>query len=436
MEEKKTSTFEKIAYAMGDSGSGSFVWLFTSSFLMLYYTDGVLAAAGTIGTMMLIMRVFDGFSDILFGVLLENTSTRIGKARPWFGASSIPLVISFILMFHVPSNIGKTAQLIYISITYFLMTVVMYTINNLSLHSMLSRISLDSDDRNKTSTVRSIMGGVVGLLVSVFTTVILNALGGEKQQHSWTVIVFIYGALCLAMQSVCFFGCREKIPALKGDKRKGNNVSEGFKELFHNKYFYITILIFVMNSLSGGTLTGAAIYYARDVLLNSNSYAMLAIAFLLPGVIAQAFVPALTRKFGKKRLFTMSSIVVTAGSVIGMLFPRNLIVVLIALVINSIGGAPFQSLIYTLAPDLVDYLEKKTGKRWEGLTTSATSFGSKVGTGLGIAIVGWVLDLGNYSGELAVQPQSAQIAEIALVFLIPMLAGILRLMCVAKWDLS
>ena len=109
MEEKKTSTFEKIAYAMGDSGSGSFVWLFTSSFLMLYYTDGVLAAAGTIGTMMLIMRVFDGFSDILFGVLLENTSTRIGKARPWFGASSIPLVISFILMFHVPSNIGKTA---------------------------------------------------------------------------------------------------------------------------------------------------------------------------------------------------------------------------------------------------------------------------------------------------------------------------------------
>ena len=59
-----------------------------------------------------------------------------------------------------------------------------------------------------------------------------------------------------------------------------------------------------------------------------------------------------------------------------------------------------------------------------------------MGTGLGIAIVGWVLDLGNYSGELAVQPQSAQIAEIALVFLIPMLAGILRLMCVAKWDLS
>ena len=130
MEEKKTSTFEKIAYAMGDSGSGSFVWLFTSSFLMLYYTDGVLAAAGTIGTMMLIMRVFDGFSDILFGVLLENTSTRIGKARPWFGASSIPLVISFILMFHVPSNIGKTAQLIYISITYFLMPALVMSSRN------------------------------------------------------------------------------------------------------------------------------------------------------------------------------------------------------------------------------------------------------------------------------------------------------------------
>ena len=86
-----TSGGEKLAYALGDLGS-NFVWTFISSFLTLYYTDSVLMSAGLIGTIMLICRIFDGVSDILMGMLLEKTRTKMGKARPWFGGSIIPLV--------------------------------------------------------------------------------------------------------------------------------------------------------------------------------------------------------------------------------------------------------------------------------------------------------------------------------------------------------
>lgn len=87
-----TSGGDKLAYALGDLGS-NFVWTFCASWLTLYYTDSMLVSAGLIGTIMLVLRLADGVSDIIFGPMIEKTHTRFGKARPWFGGSNIPLVV-------------------------------------------------------------------------------------------------------------------------------------------------------------------------------------------------------------------------------------------------------------------------------------------------------------------------------------------------------
>lgn len=174
-----TSGGEKLAYALGDLGS-NFVWTFCSSWLTLYYTDSVLLAAGMVGTMMLILRLFDGVSDILFGIMIEKTHTKMGKARPWFGASIIPLVVTQLLVYNVPSQASLGAKTVWVIVTYFLLTVVFYTINNLSYHAMLSRFSLDPDDRSKVSSVRGIFAFLAGLLLSIMTPAILNGNGGSK----------------------------------------------------------------------------------------------------------------------------------------------------------------------------------------------------------------------------------------------------------------
>ena len=53
-------------------------------------------------------------------------------------------------------------------------------------------------------------------------------------------------------------------------------------------------------------------------------------------------------------------------------------------------------------------------KRIEGVTYSVTSFGMKVGAGLGGAVTGIVLAMGNYDGSLAVQSDSAITAIMAI----------------------
>jgi GPH family glycoside/pentoside/hexuronide:cation symporter len=60
-----------------------------------------------------------------------------------------------------------------------------------------------------------------------------------------------------------------------------------------------------------------------------------------------------------------------------------------------------------MMPDVIDYGEWKFNLRSDGLVYSATSFGNKVGAGLGAAILGWLLGGANYEASTAVQNTEA-----------------------------
>lgn len=152
-----SSTFlEKVMYGVGDAG-GTMILTFPGSYLTLYYTDSVGMAVAFVGTMLLVCRLLDGLSDILMGVLIDRTHTRWGKARPWFALSVIPLALSFVALFMMPKSLTVAGQRIYAYVTYFLVTVVFYTINNVSYHAMLQRFSLTAKDRGTVSAVRSFL---------------------------------------------------------------------------------------------------------------------------------------------------------------------------------------------------------------------------------------------------------------------------------------
>ena len=75
--------------------------------------------------------------------------------------------------------------------------------------------------------------------------------------------------------------------------------------------------------------------------------------------------------------------------------------------------------------DVIDYGEKQSGLRLDGLTNSVSSIGTKLGTGLGSALVGWVLAWGAYNGAAEVQVASALVSMRVLVGGIPAICGIL-----------
>ena len=65
----------RIAYGCGDTAC-NVVFGAISTILTLFYTDYVGISPVTVGLVMLLSRIFDGFSDIIMGFIVEKTHSR------------------------------------------------------------------------------------------------------------------------------------------------------------------------------------------------------------------------------------------------------------------------------------------------------------------------------------------------------------------------
>ena len=55
------------------------MYTFVISFLLIYLTDTVGLNAGIVGTLMMVSKIFDGFTDVIFGNILDKTKSKMGK---------------------------------------------------------------------------------------------------------------------------------------------------------------------------------------------------------------------------------------------------------------------------------------------------------------------------------------------------------------------
>ena len=96
------SWFTRVAYGLGDT-SCNVVWG-AMGILTFFYTDYAGVSPAIVGSVMLLSRCFDGFSDVIMGLIVERTKSRWGKARPWILWTSVPFAVSIVLMYMVPQG--------------------------------------------------------------------------------------------------------------------------------------------------------------------------------------------------------------------------------------------------------------------------------------------------------------------------------------------
>ena len=90
MESKSKLTFSKVverfSYGCGDFGC-NIIYTAMSAFLLFYYTDYAKVSALAVGTIMMVSRVFDGISDIIMGVIVQNQDS-VKQDHGFFGCVS------------------------------------------------------------------------------------------------------------------------------------------------------------------------------------------------------------------------------------------------------------------------------------------------------------------------------------------------------------
>lgn len=428
-----TTPREKVCYALGDVGC-NFIWGIASTFLMMYYTNSAKLNPAWVGTMMLVARLLDAFSDILMGVVIEKTNTRWGKARPWIIIGSVPFALSLVLLLNVPAGFSEFGKQAYAFLTYVFMAVICYTMVNLAYHSMLPRISTDQQDRSVASTVRSFGVMIISVAINFVTPAVLEAFGGFGSQEAWTKISVMYAVIAFICLALCFAGTKEKI-ADNTKKAEKVNLKDSLKTVATTKYFYIIIGLFVAHYITTGT-GGVSIYYFTYVIEKTDLFGVNTLGVVIGTLVATLFVPVLFKKFSKRKVILAGFLIAAIATVIALFHPENPFLYMGVNIVRALTLAPFTVNMFTLSADLVDYGEWKKGIRAEGFAYGSTSFGMKVGTGLGTAMLGWILAWGGFNAEAAVQSSQAETAMIVCALVIPIIVYVIDSILIFFWDID
>lgn len=207
----------------------------------------------------------------------------------------------------------------------------------------------------------------------------------------------------------CFLGCKEHIGEDESGAVKIEEVpfKIALPALLKNKYFYLQAMLFLFLYIGVVSVGSTTYYFCNSVLGNLAVISIIGTLPNIPAVIANFINPALVQKFGKRKMMIAGSVLMIVGFIIVGLAGTNIPMVLVGLFIKGFGMGPIMSGVFAMTADVVDYGEWKTGVRSEGLVNSCTSFGMKVGIGLGSAVCTGVLAIGGYDGLAEVQTASA-----------------------------
>ena len=347
------------------------------------------------GLAMLGGRIFDALTDSLIGHWSDRTRTRWGRRIPFIVFASLPLFISFVLIWMPPSKEVSILNFVWaaciISLFFFFFTCVI-----VPYLALLPEIAEGFRERINLSALQglfTIVGLGIGMIGSSF-------LIGWKGFRWMSVIVGLVALISfylpvIAVSKKSRGGRREDL--LGGRESPALKLKEALVETFKNKPF----LSFIAGSLffwfGFYTILADAPYLVTEVMGRDLSEVgkILGVSLLVAAIFFP-FMLRLSRKKGKRFafLFSMSlfAIVLSLVGLIGRLGPVPIFYQ--GMVVIGLAGAPIAGLLilpHAIIADITDYDEKRTGCRREGVYFGIYGIVLKSAIGLSSVFVGFLL---------------------------------------------
>ena len=397
----------KLAYGMGDVGC-NFSWMFVGNFLMIFYTDVFGIGMGAVATLMLLSRFWDAINDPIIGTLTDKTHTRWGRFRPWllFGAPITAIVL--MLTFWAHPEWSQTSKIIYMSVTYCIL-VLGYTCVNLPYGTLCGAMTQDIDERASLNTSRSVSAMIAIGVINIITVPLIELLGGDDKKMGYLAVAVLYGLIFAACHLFCFKHTRETV---QPPVRQKLGLKVQLKAAMKNRPYLLALL---GQLLFGFILYGRnadMLYYFTYVEGSANLFSFYSLAIIVPSIIGAACFPVVFRLTGNKGWTAALFSLFTGLTMICLYFfspCSDPVWFYTFAALSQFFFSGFNTAIYAIIPDCVEYGEWKTGIRNDGFQYSFVSLGNKIGMALGTSLL--ALALGK-AGYVAGEVQNAEVLSV------------------------
>ena len=142
------------------------------------------------------------------------------------------------------------------------------------------------------------------------------------------------------------------------------------------------------------------------------------------------------KKLGVTKTLRVSFFLGAASQALRLLNPYNFMYNVILGCFSSFANIPMMCLMGVLTAMAIDYNEYKYNNKMLASSQSATSFGNKVGNGIGASLVGWCLAIASYDPAAKVLTFATKQAIFAFNIYIPIILFAIMFILSIKFDLE
>ena len=377
----------RAGYGIGDYAICLY-WSGIGLYLLYFYTDVVGISPILAGWIYALGIGWDAITDPFMGYLAERTKTKMGSYRPFIYYGSIPLALSFVLLFWVPPFEGTVLFLFLILVN--LIHRSCFTIVSVPYSSLTARITNDSNERTKLTTARMISASFGTLSMSALAFPLIAYFGGADEAFGFLWLAIISGLIAIALLSVTVYSVREKVDEIVTSNLP--NFVSITKTVATNYPFWIVFGCILILGSTGVMFNKNLIYFVKYG-LELHEY-----QGLILGVSSGAsfsslpFWAYLALKIGKRETWLISMTIAFIGLLLFFYYPiASLNELLILLALIGVGNGAGGVLFWSMLPDTVEYGEWKSGIRTESSLYGFMTFAQKSSIAVAALILGFLL---------------------------------------------
>lgn len=336
----------------------------------------------------------------ILSMMIDNSNSKKGKFKPFLPWTSILTVLCFtfipfipqawvdniLFSFDIPSIpvFAVAASHIEVSLASFIMFMLIqigtffYTLLTQCLVGIEQTISPVSQERANIGAFKGLISNIPSSVVNIIIPLVAGIVFASSADPMNNIELYrwafpICGIGGIAFVFFAYFGTEERTVVHKEYVAKVK-FSEGAKQLFTNKYFWIITIFNIVVGIRGninmylwicnyaiGGQSGAFALTVCNMVLNNA---------LVPGMLVG---PWMIKKMGKRNVMLLSTVGFTLMAFMQLFTLKSPYLMLVAVFFqNLFNGLSYIATI--MVPDVLDYQQWKTGKRLEGFWQNCNAF--------------------------------------------------------------
>ena len=386
------------------------------TFLLIYYNQVLGLDALTVSLAFGLALIIDAVSDPIIGIWSDRTNSKLGRRHPFLYFSIIPFSFAYYFLIAGPAP-GEVEQTeLFWRLVFLLMILrISMTLFEVPRAALAPELSKDYDQRNTFAALSMMFGWVGGAGIDFIAR--YYWLDSFVDFDGYQILAFWGGIGIFVGTAVTTIGTHKNIPDLYQPPPRSLNLStfiEETKETLSNRSWLVLFTSGIFYALLVGLETGVGTYY-NEFLWQWKPKTIAAWSWITPICVIALTLCAPMIAYGRnKKNITVGIFCTTiiigplpiAFRLIDIYYGTNImpangsdalwyLLAAHGASMASLGALGFV-FIGSMVMDITEQVEKKTGRREEGLLGTVSSFVHKVVGAGGVMISGLILSVSGF----------------------------------------